>query len=309
MNVDIASRLAALRKKFGFSQESLAEQLGISRQAVSKWERAEASPDTDNLIMLARIYGISLDELLNPELTLPNGTATGGETNQREDYGYRAESNDDGIDRDKNGIHFEDNGDVLHIGWDGIHIQDKKGQKVSVGWKGIQVDEPDVKVNVSSDGVYVKDADGKYKAKYGGAPIRDDEKADDYEDWEDWMDFHNKRKNLIQRLPMGVIAVIAFILIGSFTGLWHPAWMVFLLIPIVDSLVTAIAKRDFHRFAYPILALNIFLWIGFLNGLWHPGWVVFLTIPVYYAVVPKKRKRRYTKTTEQGEEEPETESI
>ena len=64
MNITIANRLVELRRANGYSQESLALKLGISRQAVSKWERAEASPDTDNLIALARLYRISLDELL-----------------------------------------------------------------------------------------------------------------------------------------------------------------------------------------------------------------------------------------------------
>ncbi|MBU5292456.1 helix-turn-helix transcriptional regulator [Anaerosalibacter bizertensis] len=65
MNLEIAERLTNLRKEKGYSQEELAAQLGISRQAISKWERGEASPDTDNLILLSKIYGIGLDELLN----------------------------------------------------------------------------------------------------------------------------------------------------------------------------------------------------------------------------------------------------
>lgn len=73
MNVETANRLQNLRKKNGYSQEELAEKIGISRQAVSKWERAEASPDTDNLILLARLYGVTLDELLNTEsVPMPN---------------------------------------------------------------------------------------------------------------------------------------------------------------------------------------------------------------------------------------------
>jgi Predicted transcriptional regulators len=64
MNIEIANRLVTLRKKNGLSQEELADRIGISRQAVSKWERAESSPDTDNLIALARLYNVSLDELL-----------------------------------------------------------------------------------------------------------------------------------------------------------------------------------------------------------------------------------------------------
>ena len=64
MNIEIANRLVELRRANGYSQESLAAALGVSRQAVSKWERAESAPDTDNLISLARLYRISLDGLL-----------------------------------------------------------------------------------------------------------------------------------------------------------------------------------------------------------------------------------------------------
>lgn len=64
MNVEIAQRLAELRRERGFSQEGLAEQLGLSRQAVSKWERAESAPDMGNLIALADLYEVTLDELL-----------------------------------------------------------------------------------------------------------------------------------------------------------------------------------------------------------------------------------------------------
>ena len=67
MNIEIADRLVKLRKKHNLSQEELANKLGISRQAVSKWERAEASPDTDNLITLAKLYNVSLDDLLYSE--------------------------------------------------------------------------------------------------------------------------------------------------------------------------------------------------------------------------------------------------
>lgn len=68
MNIEIANRLVTLRKENGFSQEELASKLGISRQAVSKWERAESSPDTDNLIALARLYNVSLDALLESSI-------------------------------------------------------------------------------------------------------------------------------------------------------------------------------------------------------------------------------------------------
>lgn len=69
MNIKLADRLVELRKENKLSQEALAEKLGLSRQAISKWERAEASPDTDNLIALATLYSISLDDLLGNEPT------------------------------------------------------------------------------------------------------------------------------------------------------------------------------------------------------------------------------------------------
>ena len=72
MTTECANRLAELRRAHNLSQEELAESLGVSRQAVSKWERAESSPDTDNLIALARLYGTSLDVLLG--LQLPPAT-------------------------------------------------------------------------------------------------------------------------------------------------------------------------------------------------------------------------------------------
>lgn len=67
MDLAMAQRLVNRRKAAGLSQEALAAQLGVSRQAVSKWERSESSPDTDNLIALAALYGVSLDELLYGE--------------------------------------------------------------------------------------------------------------------------------------------------------------------------------------------------------------------------------------------------
>ena len=67
MDLMTANRLQQLRKANGYSQDVLAEKLGISRQAVSKWERAESSPSVDNVLDLARLYGITVDEMLNTD--------------------------------------------------------------------------------------------------------------------------------------------------------------------------------------------------------------------------------------------------
>jgi len=65
MDYIIADKLIALRKKSGLSQDELADKLSISRQAISKWERSESLPDTENLIALSKLYSVSLDDLVN----------------------------------------------------------------------------------------------------------------------------------------------------------------------------------------------------------------------------------------------------
>ena len=94
MNIDIANRFYELRKKNSLSQEELAEKIGVSRQAVSKWERAEASPDTDNLILLSKLYNISMDELLSTEEPVEKQTENIKE--EKNDTAGRKEDFDDG---------------------------------------------------------------------------------------------------------------------------------------------------------------------------------------------------------------------
>lgn len=57
-------RLQDLRRRAGMSQDTLAERLEVSRQAVSKWERDEAMPETEKTIRIAKVFGVSLDSLL-----------------------------------------------------------------------------------------------------------------------------------------------------------------------------------------------------------------------------------------------------
>lgn len=69
--MDVAERLAALRKRAGLSQGDVAERLNVSRQAVSRWETGFTVPSTDNLSRLGRLYGVTLDELLSYSAALP----------------------------------------------------------------------------------------------------------------------------------------------------------------------------------------------------------------------------------------------
>lgn len=64
----LADKVIALRKKNGWSQEELAERVGVTRQAVSKWEGAQSAPDLNKVLQLAQAFGVSTDYLLRDEL-------------------------------------------------------------------------------------------------------------------------------------------------------------------------------------------------------------------------------------------------
>ena len=64
----LADKIIELRKKAGYSQEELAEKMGVSRQSVSKWEGALSIPDLDKILLLSEIFGVSTDYLLKDEL-------------------------------------------------------------------------------------------------------------------------------------------------------------------------------------------------------------------------------------------------
>lgn len=60
----IADRVQSLRKSKGISQEELADKIGVSRQAVSKWESEQSVPDLDNVIIMSEFFGVTTDYLL-----------------------------------------------------------------------------------------------------------------------------------------------------------------------------------------------------------------------------------------------------
>ena len=64
-------KLKEIRKKFGLSQEQLAEIMNVSRQAITKWETDSGLPDIANLQELSKIFGLTVDYLLNDENQLP----------------------------------------------------------------------------------------------------------------------------------------------------------------------------------------------------------------------------------------------
>ena len=63
-DMTLGQRISLYRKKLNISQEELGARLGVSRQAVSKWETGTADPSTSNLLALAKLFGVSAEELL-----------------------------------------------------------------------------------------------------------------------------------------------------------------------------------------------------------------------------------------------------
>lgn len=208
MDEQIIERLCKLRKQHGYSQEQLADELGVSRQAISKWERGEASPDTDNLIALARLYNISVDDLL-----------------------------------------FEKSAEAIA--------------------------EPAVKIAESADTVEPVEPVGPDKEGTKEGRRRR---------------YHDNAAGVAASVTV-MLSCIVYFLLGGIWHLWHPAWIVFLAIPVVPTLVSAIQERDPNVFCFPVLVTAVYLLLGCQWGLWHPWWVIFFTVPVYYVIADFIKKK------------------
>lgn len=73
--MNLPKKLSFLRKKKGLSQENLADEMNVSRQAVSKWESGNVMPSLDNLIYLSKLYGVTIDSLIDDSQDLPSESA------------------------------------------------------------------------------------------------------------------------------------------------------------------------------------------------------------------------------------------
>ena len=249
MNIKIANRLVELRKKSGLSQEQLADKLGLSRQAVSKWERAEASPDTDNLICLAKLYNVSLDDLLSSDESIDD---IAKETKEREEE-----------NKEHDFTVKDDKGNVVHVSKGGAYVHVNNGND---------------DVLVSSDGVSISSSDKKEKKKTK-EEIRHDIIAGSI--WggtfflvtiaylllgclvpSGWalywplfilaptvpslFEAISRRRFCEFIFPLLVTGIYCFI--GMFSGLWHPYWFLFLLIPVYYIVFSPIDKNIHKEF-------------------------------------------------------------
>lgn len=231
MNLIMAERFAQLRKKAGLSQEELAEKLGISRQAVSKWERAESSPDTDNLIALSKLYGLSLDELLL--LNQPEKK----EESEAEKFHRQAQT-------------FEQQ---IHDEMDGCPTF------------SYEQDPFEGEAPAAPQPPY------PFEEKADPAPASQEplwEESQPFEEDTRWQRIH---RDLDAAFPLIIICL--FLVAGFCFDWWHPAWLLFLTIPIYYAGLYG---------SYPVLVTLLFLLAGFCFSWWHPAWLLFLTIPLFY---------------------------
>jgi len=90
----LSEKIIALRKQQGWSQEELAEHLGVSRQSVSKWESGASTPELDRLVQICSLFGVTADALIRDDLELDGSNAASDgkpRLSLQEAYAYLAE--------------------------------------------------------------------------------------------------------------------------------------------------------------------------------------------------------------------------
>lgn len=92
------------REELRLSQGYVAEQLGVSRQAVSKWETGQSEPTAGNLVQLAEVFGISLSELVEPQRDSGEQSPSGEERAREKAQSYPAGQSDQDCDHRTGGL-------------------------------------------------------------------------------------------------------------------------------------------------------------------------------------------------------------
>lgn len=297
MDLAMAQRLVDRRKAAGLSQEALAAQLGVSRQAVSKWERSESSPDTDNLIALAALYGVSLDELLYGEAASDadgsedGSTETVDEAKEAEDSAEHADCGDKPLVDISlaRGIHVIDpnKGEEVHVGWNGIHVtNERKGEEVHVGPDGVHVD------TLEDDGHSVHtDDDGT--VTIGGETFSSWKEAHDKLDHHG-KHFHTKVGRTWNKFPFPALVALAYLVLGIVYGTWAAGLFLVFLIPVYYAFGDFIDQRHLSKLidvVYSVSAEAWFLYMWLCLEQPHPAGVILITIPVVKALMRWCRKQ------------------
>lgn len=297
MDLAMAQRLVDRRKAAGLSQEALAAQLGVSRQAVSKWERSESSPDTDNLIALAALYGVSLDELLYGEAASDadgsedGSTETVDEAKEAEDSAEHADCGDKPLVDISlaRGIHVIDpnKGEEVHVGWNGIHVtNERKGEEVHVGPDGVHVDTlEDDRHSVHTDDDGTVTIDGETFSSWKEAHDKLDHHG---------KHFHTKVGRTWNKFPFPALVALAYLVLGIVYSTWGMGLLLVFLVPVYYAIGDFIDRRHLSKLiecVYPAAAIAWFLYMWLCLEQPHPAWVILITIPVVKALMRWCRKQ------------------
>lgn len=218
MTIEIANRLVELRKKSGLSQEELADKLGLSRQAVSKWERAEASPDTDNLICLAKLYGVSLDDLLNTDLSIDEiaNNVREHENNEVKPVAPKIEDDEDDEDDEK-----EEKQELTEY-WKKRHKKFLIVQIIVVSTLVILLVAAHLILSLNPNS-FLGQPKEFYAARFAINYLSILIVAS-------LIEAISAKK--VCNFAFPVLAAWAYVFVGLFFNIWHPTWIVFVLIPI-----------------------------------------------------------------------------
>jgi len=83
-------------------------------------------------------------------------------------------------------------------------------------------------------------------------------------------------------MSLYLVALIVYICVSIFVpAMWGKLWIIFLAVPVIDSIPQAIIRRSFKVFKFPVLVVCAYLAVGLFANLWHPTWLMFLAIPVW----------------------------
>ena len=302
MNIEIANRLVQMRKKNNLSQEELAAKLGISRQAVSKWERAESSPDTDNLIMLARLYNVSLDDLLKTEEPVePENHTSTGDTGTDNTYTNPAEnsanpfggsnySNTNNTYANPAGNNATPFGGSTYTGTDNTYTNPTENSANPFGGSNYS-NTNNAYANPAGNSTNYTYTTGNQPPLWGNPmyanPARPPREPIDPA--HAISEIAPVLSIMVLQLIFTVIPALHFLVSGMFAPLtallylvlgfcfrqWHPGWLIFLMIPVFYAGLYG---------GYTIIMTILFLLAGFVFDKWHPAWMLYVTIPFFYMI-------------------------
>ena len=301
MDKGIARRLAARRKQAGLSQEALADKLGVSRQAVSKWERAESLPDTDNLIALAALYGLTLDELLWREAGESDSRVSQPASDAAETSGTSAdegfsqgkpdavEDNRDDGDRDSEASDNDQAGGSADSSTDGAAFGSSRNDNDAESDNSQGHGKGDDYAHVSfRDGIHVRDTKKGEEVHIGWSGVHVTNRKKGEEVHVGWDGVHVEQPNASGTAddPKSVHVDSSGVIIGEqYFENWHEA----------HKALGRKPERAWRSFPFPLVVLVAYILLGLFANAWVPGLMLIFAVPAYYVIGNAWEKRRISR--------------